>query len=376
MSYSSSPQRYVLGIDIGGTKIDAQLFVVADGKMADEPIWKCEERTVKGVSEHARQMVKIIREAERQAHYRHGELVGAGIGSPGRFDADGRIKPGSNQNLGHTPDEFDGVNLRELYGEQMKRLKVNLPAEALSVCNDGNAMLAGLLESPGDLRNQYGDAVSAAGRYVAVLGIGTGIGHAIARTHASGGFDFVTDGHASALRVAVDAEDMPALLQAKTTLEAQTGIEEIMMFDDGTVRAEDLFRGPVVNTLAGVSHGRALDIDNSRHAEALAFAGKYMARTIAVIKSGESQDVEPHNGWSDDDKAQAAQTSLYLVSGGMGRSVAGFEMIRHAATEMERLGIHDIDLVQMNGTHLAARAAATMVPLAEPTRATVQGRGV
>lgn len=35
---------------------------------------------------------------------------------------------------------------------------------------------------------------------------------------------------------------------------------------------------------------------------ALRFVGKYMARTIALIKGGQSQDVVPENGWTISDK--------------------------------------------------------------------------
>lgn len=361
--------KYVLGIDIGGTKIEAQLFRVSADHLEERAVWKHSEDTVRGVRAHADQIASVIDKAAQAATRQDGKLAAVGIGSPGRFDEEGRIKPGTNTNLGKYPDEFDNVNLWTNY---KKALKNNHDMEGLPVFvkNDGNAMLAGILEhiqGPEGitLADQDGDEIgkfSLQRKHVALFGIGTGIGHAIASVGDDGGYQFVTDGHASKLRIAVDEEDMPLLKAGKKRIEKRSGKKEVLMFADDTARAEDLFRGPMISAMAGVDTGHAIDLNKPDHKKAIAFAGKYMARTIEAIRSGESRDVEPDHGWSREDRQEAAKTSIYLIGGGFGRSDLGKAVIQAAADTLHKDGISDIQLVQVPGENVAARAAAMLVP--------------
>jgi hypothetical protein len=191
------------------------------------------------------------------------------------------------------------------------------------------------------------------GRQVALLGIGTGLGHAIARIDDEERFTFVTDGHASKLRLPVDAEDRLALASVQSQV-------DVVICDDGTVRAEDLVRGPVIAALSGVKDSREIDMGTSRHAAVLCFAGSYMARLMALIASGQSQDIVPANGWSAQDKKDAAQTDIYLIGGGVGASVLGERMILYAQAELERLGVHHIQIWQVTEEDSTARAAAIL----------------
>jgi len=242
-------------------------------------------------------------------------------------------------------------------------------------------MLAGLIEGVSKnhlkgLANQTGEAVnkySLPRKHVGLFGIGTGIGHAIAAVENDGSFKFVTDGHASKLRLKVDDEDMPTLLAVKQRMEQKGDKEEILLFEDNTVRAEDVFRGPVIDALAGVTNGREIDIENPTHKAALQFAGKYMARTVALIKTGVSEDVEPNNGWTNEDKQEAAKTSHYFVGGGMGSSPLGKHIIGYAAKELEALGVNDIQLIQAPESS-AARAAAALIPESVYREASIIGR--
>ena len=349
-------QKSILGIDIGGTKINAQLFSVINGRIAENALWKEEQPTKKGKDAHAQQVASLIAAANSEAALRNASLVAVGIGSPGRFNETGAIKPGTNTNLENTPGEMDNVVLvdtyRQVIAQQMGASKLkNVP---IFVQNDGSAMLAGLLDAihskregtDGKVVDQHGKLLrptELAGKHVALFGIGTGIGHAIAKVQKDGSFDFVTDGHASKLRLKIDESDWPMIEKMKQN----AGQDAVITFDDHTARAEDLFRGPMVNAMAGVEDGRDIHLDNPDHVAALRFAGKYMARTVALIKSGQSQDTVPANGWSERDKAEAAKTSIYLISGGMGNSPLGKEMIRYAKDELNALGISDVRLVQM-----------------------------
>ncbi len=363
-SKKQSKKQYVLGIDVGGTKVDPQIFLVEDGKVSERPFLSMEKRTppARGVEGHAKEIAEIIAAAEQIISERGGELVAVGVGSPGRFGKDGRIKPGTNPNLGNSIGDFDGVNLQ---WEYLSRLSPEMAHIPLVVGNDADAMLAGMLESiqadtAGGLVDQHGETLGRTslkeGTYVGLLGLGTGLGHAISRMEKNG-FKFVTDGHASKLRVKVDEEDWKMVEHAKYLLNKPDAKPEIVALDDHTVRAEDLMRGPVLNRLIE---------DGESREKVLRFAGKYLARLIALIQSGQSHDVEPENGWSDEDKKLAVRTSVYLVGGGLGSSPSGKKIIDYARQEMEKIpAVKHIRLVRMPENKLAqenpaARAAAVM----------------
>ena len=370
MATPTKQDQYVLGIDIGGTKMDAQLYKVEGNKLSEAPMWTSKVDTPKGVEEHSAQIAELVVLASAEATAQKGILAGVGVGSPGRFN-NGVIADGTATNLGKDPTDFDGVNLKDAYVKALAAKNAELGSIPLSVGNDGDAMLAGMLEGiqTGKIKNltdQNGKEISGFSlprKHVAVFGIGTGIGHAIAKVNDDGAFGFVTDGHASKLRVKVDDADWPLLETAKQRLESAGGTGTIVTFPDHTVRAEDLFRGPVLNALASAT-GEQADPKNPAHDAAHQFAGKYMARTIAVIKSAQSEDVEPANGWSQEFKDEAAKTSMYLVGGGVGGSPSGTKIIEHAADELKNLAIDDVQLVQFSGKNVAARAAAATVPKA------------
>lgn len=151
-------------------------------------------------------------------------------------------------------------------------------------------------------------------------------------------------------------------------MDKKSGKEEVILFPDTKeARAEDLLRAPVENAMSDM-------LGKPDHPDSLKFVGKYMARLIAVIKSGESQDIEPANGWTDQDKADAAKTSLYLIGGAIASKPAGAEIMRYAAEELKNLGITDIKLTRYTGENVAARAAATLVPASE-YRGAARGQG-
>ena len=322
------------------------------------------EDTQKGLDAHIDQIASVISNAESGAEKLGGAISAIGIGSPGRFDMNGNIKSGTNPNLGNSLDEFDGINLQEQY--QAAIVNKDIP---LCINNDGSAMLAGIVEGVTKghakaLKSHKGESVgkySLPRQHVGLFGIGTGVGHAIASVKDNGSFEIVTDGHASKLRVRVDEGDLNTLREAKDRMEQGKDKQEVVMFIDNTVRAEDLFRGPVINALASVDNGREIDLNIPDHEAALKFAGKYMARTIALIKSGESEDVEPANGWTNEEKQEAAKTSHYFIGGGMGSSSLGQHIIEYAAKELNSLGIDDIQLIQATESS-AARAAAALIP--------------
>lgn len=401
VSQLATPQRQIIaGVDVGGQSIKVRYFELGENdelkQIGDEVVHK---PSVLGASRHALQMATIIEDADYFARKQGARLVSVGIATPGRFDKNGIVKPGTNPNLSLPDDSFDGAHPLRLYRQALlarqskyeaqdakKNIQRVLDSVPLVVANDGNAMLAGMLAHmlSGDPKylcsDQDGGAITPAtlnGRRVGMFGIGTGIGHAIADVR-DGNFNFVTDGHASKLWVEVDEQDRPMLTKAKAF---NPELEIIEQGSYARVRAEDLFRDPVINAMAGVTSGKAMKADpsdrsyNHDHAAALQFAGKYMARTIAVIESGKGEDLVKANEWSPEDKEAASKTSMYLIGGGVGRTADGGRIVEAAKKELRALGIHDIKLVRVGFDNPAPNAAAEMALGALHAERTKTGTG-
>ena len=359
----------MLGIDVGGQTVKSGLYVVEGNELAKKAVWIDHAVTAKGVDDHACQIVDIIEKASKLSKPMKGRLIGVGIATPGRFGVDGIIKPGTNPNVGRFVREFDGIHLRGEYVRAMQARNPDLLAYPFNVKNDGNAMLAGMIKSiqakeRPDMFDQKGKILKphcVTGNHVGLIGLGTGLGHAIIHVNSDTSYRFVTDGHASKLKVSVDAPDLRMVVEAGELMKAKTGKEELVICDDGRMRAEDLYRSPMVNAMAGVETGEELDIEvNEQHRKAIEFAGKYLGRTMALIHSGKNEDIEPANGWSEEDKEQAAKTSIYLFGGGLGRSELGLELIKLADAELAKQEIEGIRMVQIPDTNVATHAAAIM----------------
>lgn len=327
---------YVLGIDIGGTTIKYRLFEYNDGALIPAAGYEEDKKrdTERGLERHTTQIASIISEVAGDIESRGGRLASVGIGSPGRFRDDGTIKPGTNPNL-ENPDlkDFDNVNLRSAYAY---KLPVNLKylatdANSLVVRNDGDAALLGItsmikkgtVKGLTDQHNASFGFEDTKGNHVAYIGIGTGIGHAIMYVDHNGTTQFKTDGHASKLWVDVTAEDLEKVVRAKDSWNAMhpkpdDKIDIVVDRSNNRVRAEDLLRFPIICGMAEVADGKELKDNNPKHADAIRFSGKYMARLIDIIRSGKSEDVNgAEQGWNAADKQQAARSSDYIIGGGI-----------------------------------------------------------
>jgi hypothetical protein len=344
----------ILGMDVGGQSIRSALYHIEDASLSPVPFWEHREPTARGVEAHGQQMARIIILAAEQAN----PLIAIGVGSPGRFDAEGKIKPGSNPNVGMAVHEFDGVNLADLYRTNLPEAFRNIP---LNVRNDADAMLAGMIHAIQQEKLSSLSANEIEGRTLALFGLGTGLGHSIVKLDNTGGYQFVTDGHASKLRLPIDQEDIAFVLEAAAYATSLTGAEELVMLDEHTIRAEDVCRSRMVNAMARVEHGSEIDITkHEQHREAIRISGKYLGRLMGMIHRRETEDIELANGWNEAEKAQAAETTLYLFGGGLGESPLGLQMIESAKTELTAQGIGSIRLEQLIVQNAASFAAALM----------------
>jgi len=358
----------ILGIDIGGTGICAQLFRVGegDGKLQITPCWKIDPspETQRGKQNHAQQIAEMIAIAAQEAHRQNTTLKAAGIGSPGRFDSECRIKPRTNFNIAREdkPSEMDGVQLEALYRDALVEIAPNLQHLPMVVENDGTAMLAGMLQFIQDGLCSTVRVNDIAGRSVALMGLGTGIGHAIAKVDESGNYRFVTDGHASKLWLELDPEDAKIYRDAEPILN-RNGYKYLWekRSTDARIfiRAEDVCRSPVVNALIESLTGHTDPTQVGDDHPAFAIAGKYMGRLIAEIRTGRKRDTEPYNGWSAKEKELAEQTTTYLLGGGLGRT-RGKVLITHAQEALYHADMKDIALYVIPDENRAAYAAACM----------------
>jgi hypothetical protein len=339
-------KKFVLGVDVGGTSIKTKMYEIVDNKLSDASINLFEQAPTseKGLDAHVNQMQGIFQDAAVAAKDQDGKLVAIGVGTPGRYK-EGVIKPGTSPNFGKA---FDGVNLRQKYNKAMAGY---LPGGAsLEVHNDADMMMAGVLNA---LRSGEATATDQDGgkvRFdnlkrdqVALFGIGTGIGHSIVRLDRQGNATAVTDGHASKLLLEVDEADKETMKQVETWLKQNRPDIEVPVHyaNDGSGRiwAEDLFKDPTFCAIANVQSGKDADMSNKEHRKAAAFIGKYMARTIAAIASGQNEDQAPEQGWSTQDKQDAAKTKTYLISGGLARGEEVMaEIILSAKRELEKIG--------------------------------------
>lgn len=354
-------RRYVVGIDIGGTGIQIGAFAVnQDGTLNPSFQYEQEEETKHGLDEHIQQITRIIATLKQKIEAEHGFVAGVGIASPGRFNASGCIKPGTNPNMGTMPNEFDGVNLQECYTTALEKQSISLP---LVVRNDADAMLAGLiraLQQPGaEFHDQYGNAFTAAdleGNLVGYLGIGTGLGNSFSRDGLP-----VNDGHLSKVIISIDEKDLPRFKKVHD----QRG-KDMQYFEEKEANLESLVCTPTLCFLAKVQNGLELDVTNKKHQKALALVGKYLGLGMIAVREGEIRDINPENQWTRDEIIEAQQTSVYLLGGGIMGSAPLADSITEAA-ERELSSFfqeqeHGIRIVPMGCENPAVLAAALLLP--------------
>jgi hypothetical protein len=328
--------NFILGIDVGGTGIQVQLFLIlSDGSLSQDAIFTWNVTTQHGLEAHVTQIADLIAAAAAEAIQQGGFLAGVGIGSPGRFREDGSIKPGSNPNMGTSPSEFDNVNLSERYRQELVArshrtdgtLSVSLASLPLVVRNDGDAMAIGLLraiqQNNCTFTDQYNHPVSPAhlqGKTIGYFGIGTGLGNSYCRVDFMNNIHVVNDGHLSKNITAIDREDRKKFAKVYRERSTQEGDPGMQYYEYRGRKAnlESLVCNPTICALAGVDNTQDLDLENQKkHRNALKNAGKYLARGMIAVRRKMINDITPENQWTPKEIKAAKRTIIYLLGGGM-----------------------------------------------------------
>ena len=344
-----SDQPFVIGVDIGGTKIKAGAVSLRTGNTAARIIASRHIATPRATPaafyDAIAALVHEVRAGVAETHQRLLPLVA--VAHPGRFLPDGRLARGTTPNLGTSPGQFDGLRpAHEL--EQRLGCPVTAENDAVAQMRFGVDVL---LHDP-SIRPQL------LGQMVVYLGPGTGMGGGVARVSAAGEVTAITDGHLFDLQV--------------------PGI------GDGTLTAEELFTGPAIARRVAEENTRlSRPIDPPRGgrldeilaepeapAEHRAVAeriaeefGGILAALIRAIHAGTITKVrvertpdgralrhvdEPDRAWSVADTEAVRGVRRFIFGGFIGCSTQlGARIRRHALERLRREEMREVEIFQI-----------------------------
>lgn len=268
------------------------------------------------------------------------DLVGVGMGAPGRF-RNGVILPGTSPNMGDPlGTEFDNVNLQGRLAQV-----IGIP---IFVKNDASTEAMALVQ----MRLAGPGRTSFLGKTVGVFTFGTGLGNAFVKIEKSGAYKEVTDGHMSKHVVPVSAELAQALKG-----------KGVHISKGHMVMVEHVVSGEAIKKLMGYTGQELMETGNEEKREAyLAMSMEVLGNAIIRVREGDSMDIRPEQHWTPDFVKQAKETSIYLVSGGMGRAKLGELIVERTNGYLQAKGYDNITLMQETGMIVAPRAAAMLVP--------------
>lgn len=336
----------VIGVDIGGTKINAGAVVLEPTESPRQILAAQHVATPRlpppSFYDAVAAVVRRVQAGLREQGIHPAPILA--VAHPGRFLPDGTLARATTPNLGTAPGQFDGIApAREL----ACRLGVEVVAE-----NDAVAQMRFGLDR---LLRDPAIRLRLLGQTVVYLGPGTGMGGGVARISPAGQVTPVTDGHLFDLQV-------PAI-------------------GDGTLTAEELFTGPAIaraveqaNRALAVpivpARGGQLDVvltspdapeAHRRVAEEIADRqGEILAAMIETIHAGRIRKVrletatdgrllrhmdEPDRAWSGADQRLVRGARRCVLGGFIGTSLGLGGRIRQRG--LERLAAHGLSGVEI-----------------------------
>src|SRR5215213_7151975 len=281
---SSSQPQFAIGIDIGATKI-ASVLLSQKGELvqSSQVLTSAHEGTQAVLDKVADQIVDLARQSP-------GNLVGVGIGSPGKVDSDHGVVYNA-VNLGWTE-----VHLTEEIGSRIDRLENALP---VWIQKDANLSALG---------EYYFGACQSCNDFV-YLGIGSGLGAGIiSNGHLITGSDWYA---ADVGHLSIDPDGLLCVCGGR-------GCAETIASGPGLVRVtgQMLANSEVSSLLSdGVELTPSAVLDAASQGDVLALnALAEVGRVLGIIMSACTAILNP---------------SRYVVGGGLG--LAGYEFILPAA---------------------------------------------
>ncbi len=341
--------RFLIGVDIGGTKIKAGAVALdAAGALTHAVIASRQIPTprVDPAAFYDAVAALIVAVRDEASAAGAAALPWIAVAQPGRFLAGGTLARGTAPNLGTSPNQFDGLNPGH---ELQRRLGGSVVAE-----NDAVAQMRFGLHA---LLHDAEARPALLGQTVVYLGPGTGMGGGVARVSTAGAVSIHTDGQLFNLQV--------------------PGI------GDGTRIAEELFNGPAIARLVvDANHrltvpiapataeqvGQLLD-DREALPEHQTVArriadgqGDVLAALIVTIHTGRIVKVrpeadrrgrlirhvdEPDQAWPEADKALVRGAARFVLGGSVGiNRVLGGHIRARALEQLHQRGLDEICIFQ------------------------------
>ena len=344
--------QFVIGIDIGGTKVKAGAVDVhaSFSPAVSAQLFGARQMPTPRLSPPAfyDAIARLIDEIRRDATQQRVLLLPiVSVAHPGRFLPDGRLARSTTPNLGVRPNEFDSIHPAE---ELRRRVGGIVHAE-----NDAMAQMRFGLDC---LLRDSAVRTRLLGETVVYLGPGTGMGGGVAQVDQNGRVRVVTDGHLFDL--------------------------EVHGYGNGTLTAEELFTGPAITKVVAQAN-RSLRVpieppragslsllmeDPKASQEHLAAAqrvvqqeAEILSALVETIRSGvivkarlearsdgtvaRHRD-EPDRAWPLEDQQLVRGARRFILGGFVGTNPVFGTAVRHGALDLLRSrGQEEVELIQI-----------------------------
>lgn len=342
--FENNKQKAILGIDIGGTKIDWAVYPIEDKILIKKPIITGTINTPKGLEKLANSYYDIVLKAIKKAGKKKYSIINIGVGSPGRFvdykkqnkiltneiistigdpfvvekslfsiSQKNTIASGTAVNLGEKPDEFDNVVLESVF-QRLSPKKVRV-----FVRNDASVQLQGLVTET--------DLDKVVGKKIIYIGPGTGLGTAVMSSDGK----IVTDGHFQYIELnqieETQADKDVFDIIRKKNLDKYNKINP----ESKAITPEDIFSGVGIGNVLKETFGindlpkhfddlfveKKDDTNLYLAQERLKSIGKYFAYFLINVYNAEFKHLDINAEWSDADKLEVKDFETIIFGGGM-----------------------------------------------------------
>ncbi len=355
MTPNPTPTSIVAGLDIGGTSSRIALYALDEhGHVLDEPLIEESFPTRHGEQALKEQFAQLVDWARRNATQQGGEIVAFGIGAPGDYATckvpDAAV-PGTLSNLEAFRGELDYKPIVKWFRDAASPTPIVWDNDAIIQC-------MGILDV-----EAAEFAHLPAGTVVSYMGPGTGLGAAFARKHPAGHFEPVGNSHYYDLMLPLPTADMADIQQRIATYHGHHYLES------DRILAEDIISGTAIEKLTGLGRGglKALSHNDPQmyeefvqeHAPLFNIIGRAIAVLVECILTKDiiKRDIP----WEEKDKDIAAQTTVFIISGGISRApLIGERILQAAEAELKVRNLPvSFNLAESNpATDMAAHVAA------------------
>ncbi len=351
MAVASSSCHSYIGVDVGGTKIQAGVVGISDAPPHASAILHRLRLSTPAAAPAAfydaiAELICQLQARLAREGWAHRSIIG--VAHPGRFLPDGRAARGTVPNLGEWPGQFDEIcPAKEL--ERRVGWRVVVENDAVAQMRSG---LQWLLDDPAA-------RPALLGQTVVYVGPGTGMGGGAARVAPDGAVTPITDGQLFDL--------------------------QLVGYGEGRTTAEEVLTGPAIarqvaaanRQLAVPIHpanaeqvGRLLEDPHALPEHRTAArriadqAGEMLGRIVALLHAGQVHKIrlerteggvvrhldEPDRRWSEADCAVVRGVRRVVLGGSVGSNpILGAHLTRRALEWLAGQGLTGVQILQVPG---------------------------